>query len=144
MEGGIKSAIGSGGRYDKMISGFLESKQEYPTVGISFGLDRICMALKEKGLKISKTPTQVYLIPIKTEKECVDIARELRKQNIKVDMDMNGKGISKNLQYANSYEIPYVIFVGQEELKAKKVKLRNMKTGKEELLKVNDVKNKVK
>ena len=127
-----------------MISGFLESKQEYPTVGISFGLDRICMALKEKGLKISKTPTQVYLIPIKTEKECVDIARELRKQNIKVDMDMNGKGISKNLQYANSYEIPYVIFVGQEELKAKKVKLRNMKTGKEELLKVNDVKNKVK
>ncbi|GAF75020.1 unnamed protein product, partial [marine sediment metagenome] len=43
-------------------------------------------------------------------------------------------GISKNLDYANSLKIPFVIFLGKKELKAKKFKLRDMKTGKEKLM----------
>ena len=54
-------------------------------------------------------------------------------------MDISARGISKNLDYANSLGIPFVIFAGEDELKQKKVKLRDMKTGKEELLAVKDV-----
>ncbi len=143
VEGEIKSAIGSGGRYDKMIGAFLENKQDYPAVGVSFGLDRICMILKNKEVGI-KTPTQVYIIPIKTIKEASEITQNLRSEGIKADIDLNEKGISKNLDYANSYGIPYVLFVGEKELKEKKVKLRDMKTGKEELLSLKDVIKKLK
>lgn len=138
-EGGVKTAIGGGGRYDNLIKGLLNSKQEYPAIGISFGLDRICNVLKNKGVKTKKTLTQLYIIPIKTTSECVKISRELRKQGINVDMDLNNKSISKNLQYANSYEIPYVLLVGEKELRKKKVKLRNMNTGKESLISVKNV-----
>ncbi|MBI5066232.1 histidine--tRNA ligase [Candidatus Woesearchaeota archaeon] len=143
-EGEIKSAIGAGGRYDKMIGAFLESKQEYPAVGVSFGLDRICSVLKEKGVKSRKTPTQIYVIPIKTVKESLEVVKELRSEGINAEMDLNERGISKNLDYANSYEIPFVLFIGQEELKKKKLKLRDMVSGNEEFLSVEEVVKKLK
>ena len=51
--------------------------------------------------------------------------------------------ISKGLDYANSMKIPYVIFIGKEEVKKKKFKLRNMETGKEEMLRKEDIVKKV-
>ena len=56
-----------------------------------------------------------------------------------MDIDLTGKGPSKNLQYANILGIPYVLFVGEEELKQGKVKLKDMKSGKEEMLGVEEV-----
>ena len=47
--------------------------------------------------------------------------------------------LSKALEYANSYKIPYVIFLGKDEVKKKKVKLRDMKTGKESLVSEKEV-----
>ncbi len=47
---------------------------------------------------------------------------------------MAGRGPSKNLQYANSMGIPYVLFVGEEELRQGKVKLKDMNSGKEQLM----------
>ena len=62
-----------------------------------------------------------------------------RYDNMIGDLDLIGKGISKNLDYANALKIPYVLFVGPKELEINKVKLRDMKTGKEELLSVKQV-----
>ena len=72
------------------------------------------------------------------------IAQQLRDAGINTDIDLNDKGPSKNLEYANSLGIPYVIFVGKKELEENKVKLRDMKSGKEELLKIEGVINKLK
>ncbi len=137
----ISSSLAAGGRYDKMIGNFLENKQEYPTVGIAFGIEPIIEVWKENNPKAieQKTVTQVYIIPIKTTKECITIADDLRKQGIPTDMDINERGISKNLDYANAYAIPFVLFVGNEELKQKKVKLKEMISGKEELLSIEQV-----
>lgn len=134
------SAICAGGRYDKMIAEFLGNRNEYPAVGISFGLDRIAMLLKNN----KKTVTKVFIIPIQTTKECISIAEEMRDSGINTDMDVVGRGISKNLDFANSLNIPYVLFVGPDEIKAKKVKLRDMKSGKEEMLGVVEVIEKLK
>ncbi len=49
-------------------------------------------------------------------------------------MDLIGRGISRNLDYANALNIPFVIILGPQEIKDKKIKLRDMKSGKEELL----------
>lgn len=128
----ISSSLGSGGRYDKMVGNFLG--REMPAVGCSFGLEPIMDYLKEKGRKTEKTKVKVFIIPIKTEKESFELARKLREEGINTDIDLNSRSITKNLNYANAYEIPYCVFLGNKELKKGKYKLRDMISGKEEVL----------
>jgi len=137
-KGEIKSSVAAGGRYDKMIGEFI-GRGEYPATGISFGLEVIMDALKANKTSILKTVTELYVIPIKTKEESFKIAEKLRLDGINVDIDLSEKGISKNLDYADKLGIPYVAFIGEDELKKKKLKLRNMKTGKEEYLAVEDI-----
>jgi len=134
----VKSSVCAGGRYDKMIGSFL-GRGNYPAVGVSFGLDRIYDAYIEKNKEMKKSVTQIFIIPIKTLNESLKIAENLRKNNIKVDIDLLERGISKNLEYANSLGIPYVLFIGGKELKQNKVKLRDMKSGEEELLTIKEL-----
>jgi len=140
----ITSSICGGGRYDKMISSLLGSKTEYPATGISFGLDVITDAIKLSKKEIKKTVTQVYVIPIGIPKQALEIVQKLRAKGIKTDIDLMERGISKNLNYANSLNIPYVIFAGENELKQKKVKLKNMETGKQEMVSIERVWKKIK
>ncbi len=135
----IKNSICGGGRYDEMISSLLETDKEYPATGISFGLDVIADALKLTKIKIKKTVTKVYIIPIAQTKKSIELLQKLRSLNINADIDLTKRGISKNLDYANQLFIPYVIFIGEKELKLKKYKLRDMKTGKEYLLNLKDL-----
>jgi len=135
---GVKSAVCAGGRYDNIIGSFI-GKGNYPAVGISFGLDRIYDAYIERTKETKKSVTQVYIIPINTFNESLKIAEELRNENVNVDIDLTGKGPSKNLQYANSLGIPYVLFVGQEELKQGKIKLKDMNSGKEQMMNAEEL-----
>ena len=128
----VKSSVAGGGRYDKMIGQFLKTGAEYPAVGISFGLDRIYDALEKE--KKRKSVAKVFIIPIKTLKQSLLLASALRKNRIKTDIDLQGRGPSKNLEYAGSLGIPFAIFVGQEELEKEKYKVRNMETGEEKFL----------
>jgi len=134
----ITSSVVGGGRWDEMIGKFL-GKGKYPATGLSFGLEPITEALKIKNEELKKSVTQVYIIPIKTRKECIKIIQELRNNNIRSDIPLTDKGLSKCLDYANSFEIPYVLIVGEDELKQKKLKLKDMKTGKEQMLSIKDV-----
>lgn len=136
-KGEIKSALAAGGRYDNMIGSLVNDSRSYPAVGISFGLDIIMDALKNK--KKRKTTTKLYIIPIKTLEKSIGFSTRFRDAGINVDIDLNEKGISRNLDYANALGIPFVLFVGEKELKENKVKLRDMKTGKEELMKIEEV-----
>ncbi|MEM2138933.1 MAG: histidine--tRNA ligase [Candidatus Woesearchaeota archaeon] len=143
----ITSSICGGGRYDKMIAMLLDKNENIPATGISFGLVPIMEALKEKlkdkEEKEQKSVVKVFVIPIKTQKKAFEITQELRKNKINADFDLLDRGISKNLDYANSLNIPYVLFVGEKELKENKLKLRDMKTGKEETLSLNEVMKKL-
>ena len=132
----IKSAIAAGGRYDNMISQLLDTKKEFPAVGISFGLDVLLDVIKTKN---QSSVAQIYIIPIQTKKESLKIAQKLRENNIKIAFDIMKRGISKNLDYANNLSIHYVLFIGPDELKKDKLKLKNMETGKEEYLNINNL-----
>ncbi len=136
----VKSSVAGGGRYDKMIGSFL-GKGDIPTVGISFGVDRIYDAIMEKEKTAKKTNTRVYVIPIKTLNESMKIAQQLREAGINADIDLSGKGPSKNLEYANSLGIPFVLFVGKKELQENKLKLRDMKSGEEKVINLDEIIN---
>ena len=136
----INSALAAGGRYDKMIGAFLEGNKDYPAVGIAFGLEPITEILKTRVKDVKKTVTKYFIIPIKTLKESLIVAKKLRDKEINTDIDLMDRGISKNLDYANSLGIPFVIIIGPEELKQKKVKVRDMKSGKETFISVDSLK----
>ena len=127
-----KSSLAAGGRYDNLFKNFLG--RDLPSVGASFGIDAICSVLKTK----EKSRTEVYLIPIGISKErFLPILRELRRE-FNVDFDLVGRGISKNLEFADRNKIPFCIIVGENELKLGKVKLKNMNTREEKILKLEN------
>ena len=148
---GITGSLAAGGRYDNMIGKFTGREAQTPAIGISFGLDVIFDALSkkleaEKGeLKIKKSNVKVYVIPIGIEKEkigeVINIVNKLRQANINTDFDLSekGRGVSKNLDYASKKAIPFALIVGSDELKSKKLTLRNMITGKEEKLQIEKI-----
>jgi len=138
----VTSSVAGGGRYDKMIGMFI-GRGEYPATGISFGIEPMFEALKERKGARPKTVTQVLVIPIATLKEAIKLVKELRTEGIRAEIDLTGRGISSNLDYANSLGIPYVVFLGKKELEAGKVKLRDMKSGKEKMLEAKEVKKEI-
>ncbi len=137
----VTGSLAAGGRYDKMIGQFLGGSEEIPAVGISFGLEPIVEVLKEKSTDIPrrKTVTQVYVIPFKNLLgEGRRVCQQLRRAGIKTDIDFSAKGISDGLKYANAYDIPFVVLVGPDEVAQGKVKLRDMRSGQEYLLTVEE------
>jgi len=126
-----KLAVAGGGRYDRTVGKF--TNREIPAVGISFSLEALMSLFPEeiKKLKMPSCP-KALLISISQEKEAINLSRILRKAKISCSLTLDKLG--KALEYANSYKIPYVIFIGEEEIGKKKYKLKNMKNGNETLL----------
>ena len=126
-KGEIKSSIGGGGRYDKMITDFIDDGKQYPAVGISFGLNVIYEILKDREEFAEKALTDIFIIPMGTEIECLKIAEILRKANYKVEVEMKQRKMKKSLEYANEENIPYVFILGEDELKQNIISIKNMK-----------------
>ena len=139
-DGSISSSIAGGGRYDKIIGGFLDDGKEYPAVGISFGLDVIYNALSmKKEFKNNRSEIDFYIIPLGTNKESLRLASLLRKNGWSVDIDMTGRRLKKSLDYANKEKIPYVIIYGEDELKSGIIKFKDMEKGEEKTLSMQDI-----
>lgn len=124
-DGSIKSSIGGGGRYDKMIGDFIGDGNEYPAVGISFGLDVIFEILKEK--QVFFNTTDVYVVPMGNNALALKVANELRKNDIKVEVDMNNLKLKKALSFVNEKGIPVAIILGENEIKENKILIKDMK-----------------
>ena len=140
----VTSSIAGGGRYDQMVGKFAGGSREIPAVGIAFGLSTIFDVLKAKQEFKEKSLAKVFVIPIQTIKESLKVVQQLRKRGINVDMDLNNRGVGKNLEYASALGIPYCIILGGDELKKNKVLLRDMLSGDQFLLTLKEVIKKIK
>jgi len=138
-KGAVASSLAGGGRYDNLIGNYLGGGRIIPAVGISFGLEPIMDTLKALGQQEQKSTAKVLVIPINTIAESLALLQELRTAGIPTDIAIGKKGVSKNLEYASSLGIPYVIILGEQEVKKKKVLLRDMKSGMETLLSLKTV-----
>lgn len=125
----LTCSLGSGGRYDKIITDFIDDGNVYPAVGLSFGLEPIYTILKEE---ISSTSSiDVYIIPMGTEVESLNLARNLRQNNINVIVEMNNRKLKKCFEYASKENIKYVIVVGSDEIKENTYTIKNMTTSEQ-------------
>ena len=130
----IKSSIGSGGRYDNAISGLLGSNEKFSTVGISFGLDVIYTALEKSKKRISEhSNLDFYIIPIHTQKESLLVAKSLRANGFKVEVELSNKKLAKALDKANKENIRSVIIIGEDEVKTNQYKIKDMVSGREKV-----------
>jgi len=134
-------SVGGGGRYDDLIEAYGGPKT--PAVGISFGVDRL---LDVSGLKAESkakyvSGSQLLVIPIGLEAgpESLRIARELRALGLKVQNDLMQRSLSKNMEYASKKGIPLVAIIGENELKAKELTVKNLETGKQEKVKLSEL-----
>lgn len=140
----MTSAIGGGGRYDKIITNFIDDGNEYPAVGCSFGLDAICAVLKEKEDAFSKTNIDLFLVPLGTKKEALKLANELREQDIKVELQYVERKLNKILNSVDREGIPYVIVLGENEVKENKIILKCMLENKQLEFALDDIEGLVK
>ncbi len=137
--GKITCSIGAGGRYDQMITNFINDGTVYPAVGISFGLSSIYELLKDKELFKKKSNIDIYIIPMDTNIESLKLANELRNLGYKVDIQMQNKKLKKSLDYANKENIPYVIIFGEDELSTGKIIIKNMFNNKNIEIAINNL-----
>jgi len=128
----IGSSLGGGGRYDKIITEWIDNGLEYPAVGMSFGLEPIMYILEQENAKKNSLNSLVnmLLVPIGTFAKCHEIAGELREGGMNV-LVWTGTKVSKAMEYADKENIPYVAVVGEREVAANKLIVKDMKTGKE-------------
>lgn len=128
--------IAGGGRYDKTVGKYL--LREVPAVGCSFGLERLASIAK---IEVEQVP-KALIISLEQDQESIKLAKLLREKNISCSVDF-GK-LSRALEYANANSIPYVIFIGKDEIEKEKFKLKDMKSGEEKLLSEEQIARKLK
>jgi len=132
-------SVGGGGRYDNLVASY--GGTPTPGLGCSFGVERLLSAVEGKMKADSNSKIFVVGVGKEMEGEALGLVQKIRGLGVNAAMDLNSRGISKNLDYANKVGIPFVAILGEKELKAKEFTLKEMKTGKEEKVKIANLKN---
>ena len=133
-------SVCSGGRYENLAEYYTDKK--LPGVGVSIGLTRLFYKLNELNLikAEKKSISDVLIIPMVEDLSVpINIATKLRNNGIKTEIYLNNKKLRAKFKYADKLEIPYVIVVGEDEIAKNKFKLKDMKTGEEKEINMDDI-----
>lgn len=144
-EGVKMGSIGGGGRYDDLTGIF--GLKDMSGVGISFGLDRIYLVLEELGLfpdTITASTKVLFINFGETEAmACLKAVTKLRESGVKAELYPDKTRMKKQMNYANRRNIPFVVLVGDEELKTESFTLKDMNKGTQETITFNELLEKV-
>ena len=132
-------SVCSGGRYENLTEYY--STRKMPGVGISIGLSRLFFQLVDNGIISTENQAiaKVIVISMNDEYEqCTKIAAELRKNEINTLVNVENQKLAKKFKIANKLNIPYVIIMGEDEIKNNVVSLKNMITGNQHTLTIEE------
>ncbi|PIB37450.1 histidine--tRNA ligase [Reichenbachiella sp. 5M10] len=144
---GVKiGSICGGGRYDNLTGVF--GLPDVSGVGISFGVDRIYDVLDELNLypEANASALQVMITNFGPDEMVVGIQlmQALREAGINSELYPDAAKMKKQMSYANNNKVPYVVVIGEDEIKSKSFTLKNMESGEQETLKIDEVISKIK
>ncbi len=107
-----------------------------PQTGFAFGLDRVVLAAEAEGVKLPVPRLDCYVIPIgeSMQAKSLEVLQLLRRAGVSADVDLLGRGPSKNLDYANAIHARFGILVGETESKKGRVAVKDLDSGKQEEL----------
>lgn len=132
----LAGSLGGGGRYDELIGMF--GKERIPACGFSLGLERILVVMEERGMfppQIAESCPADVMITIMQEddiagsSESLKLAAELRSAGLRVTVYPEADKLGKQFKYADSIKVPWVCVLGETELAAGKVTVKNLVTG---------------
>lgn len=145
IEGTLSSSISGGGRYDDLTGIF--GMPDVSGVGISFGADRIYDVLQEADLfpEFTSDSTQVFFVNFGKEEAayCLGLVKKLREAGINTELFPDSAKMKKQMTYANNNQIPFVAIVGTAEMENGKIGLKNMATGEQSSVSVEELISKV-
>ena len=137
--GGSGSLLG-GGRYDNLTRCF--SAQKLPGVGLSFGLDRVYDLLVQRGIFFEEASSRPQLLIAHlgeaTSVGSLKVMQQLRKR-LRCEHYLAPEKLKKQFTYAEKKKIPYILFAGEEECKEKRYGLKNIKSGEQKSLSVEEI-----
>ncbi|MFA6831053.1 MAG: histidine--tRNA ligase [Bacteroidaceae bacterium] len=133
-------SITGGGRYDNLTGIF--GLPDVSGVGISFGADRIFDVLNQLELYPKNTTenTQIMFVNFGTKEAlyCLGVAQKLRALGVRTELYPESVKMKKQMSYANNKEIPFVALVGESEIETGLITLKNMESGEQSQLSVED------
>ena len=138
-------SICGGGRYDNLTGVF--GLKDVSGVGISFGVDRIYDVMEELDLfpKSNEADLQVMMVNFGDEYSAYNIKAlsKLRESGINSELYPDDSKLKKQFNYANKRGVPFVVIVGEEEIKAERYVLKDMTTGEQSSYKLDDLISKI-
>ena len=139
-------SVCSGGRYDNLAE-FYTDKQ-LPGVGISIGLTRLFYVLGEQGMlnpELPTAPADVLILPMTEDlSPAIALATQLRQAGIRTQLHCEQKKFKAKMSYADKLSIPYVIFLGEDEISVGVVACKDMKSGEQTKLNTQETINRIK
>ena len=133
-------SVCSGGRYDNLAEFYTDKK--LPGVGISIGLTRLFYVLQEQGLlseDMITSPCDVLVLPMTEDMSyAISTATGLRAAGIRTQIYGEQKKFKGKMNYADKIGVPYVVFVGEDEIKENMLSVKNMESGEQIKLTAED------
>jgi len=133
-------SVAGGGRYDNLIE--LLGGPPTPATGISLGIDRLVEVLSEANmLPMARTLTQAFVAYTNPslKKEATAVAEKLRSEGIRVEVDVMGRKLDRQLKYADAKGIPYVVILGPQEVEKGVYRVKDMGARKERLVNLQEL-----
>ena len=136
-------SICSGGRYDNLAEYYTE--RQLPGVGISIGVTRLFYVLQEQKLlndNLNTAPAEVLILPMTQDlSAAAQAATFFRGCEIRTQLYTEQKKFKAKMGYADKLGIPFVAFLGEDEIAQEKISLKNMQTGEQQLLSLTEAAN---
>ncbi len=132
-------SVCSGGRYENLAEYYTDKK--LPGVGISIGLTRLFYKLNELNIikAEKKSISEILIVPMTENlQKPIEIANKLRTEGINTEIYLNNKKLKAKMKYADKLKIPYVMVIGEDEINSNVFKIKNMETGEEKNIKIED------
>ena len=133
-------SVCSGGRYDNLAEYYTD--KQLPGVGISIGLTRLFYVLGEQGMlnpELPTAPADVLILPMTEDlAPAIALATQLRQSGIRTQLQCEDKKFKAKMNYADKLSIPYVIFLGEDEIASGVVACKDMQTGEQTKLNRED------
>lgn len=142
---GAQGTVCGGGRYNGLVEQV--GGKHTPAVGFGMGIERLIMVLESLNIGVGEpeVPT-VYVAPLSKDEADVAFATvaELRKNGVCADTDLMSRSLKAQMKYAGKRGYEYVAVIGSEEREAGEVNLKNMRTGEESRVKINNLSKELK
>lgn len=138
---GAQGTVCGGGRYDSLVEEV--GGKPTPAVGFGMGLERLLIVLESENL-LERAPKEAvdYYIGSMGEKEAdyaVKLAASLRAKGKSVETDLVGRSVKAQMKYADKIGAKYVIIIGDDEIKSKIFKVKDMTSGEEKTVSADEL-----